>query len=269
MNARQWTLDFQKARGTLGQVQAELQRWELLGTQNTGQRSERAQQGAVVRQKISQLRLDFEKLQRQLDQLSERSSEHEFTRKSITQCRDELSQALADLQDMHQRSRRSGRPGGASGPPSESGSFNSDPGSVDRSQITSPSGSFVRMTDGASGSHGGPDVEQHRPVSELSGQALMNRHKDMMKEFDEPLSAIEGSLDNLKNLGTSIHREIVDQNSMLDDTNQTMERVNNRVERTTGMLSRLSQGDRNRWLWCLILTLFVILVVILIIEIGG
>lgn len=259
MSARQWSLDFQKARGTLGQVQAELQRWELLGAQSTGQRSERATQGAVVRQKISQLRLDFEKLQRQLDQLSEKKADAEFTRKTITQCRDELFQALADVQDMHQRSRRGGtrdRAGSEGG-----GSFGSD--SSPRSQMTSPSGSFQRMTDGASGSDG------QQAAAELSSQALLKRQQDMMKEFDEPLSAIEGSLDNLKVLGTAIHREIVDQNEVLDDTNASMERVNNRVERTTGMLSRLTTTDRTRWLWCLIIILFIVLVVILVVELGA
>eukprot|EP00439_Symbiodinium_sp_Y106_P079910 s96_g18.t1 len=61
--------------------------------QDVTQRSERAKLSAGIRGKMSQLKIELERLQRELQSLADNSSENEVTRKSITQFKDELAQA--------------------------------------------------------------------------------------------------------------------------------------------------------------------------------
>lgn len=249
MSARQWSDDFQRSKGVISQIQAELQRWELLGSQGVaGQRgSERTHMGAKIRNKIGQLKIDLEKLQRELERLSASSVDHDVTRKSITQFRDELQQAFAELAELQQRSKGSSL--------SSSGSYAGSGGSGNSFAQTSPSSSFQRMTDG-------PD--RGAEMAAVTNRGMMQKQQDMMKEFDEPLNAIEGAVDNLGRIGNNIHQEITLQNRMLDDTNETVGRTSDRLMRTRSMLQQVAVADRNRCLWCFVITLLIILVLILI-----
>lgn len=252
MSLQQWESDFGQVRKRLTQVQEELRRWEALDTQNVTQRSERTRQATIVRQKISELRLEFEKLQRRFSQFAENIPNDAAVQRS----RGELSAALAELQDMHTRSRQSAKGGGLN--PALAGSVASDSSSL----LPTPGGSFVRMSDEA------PAAKQPA-VSTLSNAELLKRQQDTMTEFDEPIAAIEGSVGNLKALGNAIRREIVDQNGLLADTNQSMDRTNARVERTTGMLDRISNSSNTCRLWIAIAILGFVLIAILILELGG
>ncbi|OLP84885.1 hypothetical protein AK812_SmicGene34186 [Symbiodinium microadriaticum] len=92
-----WRQSFQKARSNSAQVQADLQKLELLSAQDVNQRSERAKLSAGIRGKMSQLKIELERLQRELQSLADNSSENEVTRKSITQFKDELAQATSTM----------------------------------------------------------------------------------------------------------------------------------------------------------------------------
>lgn len=251
MSARQWSDDFQRTKGVISQIQAELQRWELLGSQSVaGQRgSERASIGAKIRNKIGQLKIDLERLQRELERLSASSTEHDVTRKSITQFRDELQQAFAELTELQQRSKGS--------LVSSTASYAGSGGNGSSFTQSSPSSSFVRMTDA-------PGPDRGAEMAAVSNRGMIQRQQDMMKEFDEPLNAIEGAVDNLGRIGNDIHQEITLQNRMLDDTNETVSRTGDRLQRTRSMLQQVAVADRNRCLWCFVITLLITLVLILI-----
>merc|ERR1719188_2085629 len=98
-----WRTDFQKAQAELKQTQNELQRWELLADQSSAQRGERGFQGSKIRGRLSTLKVELSRLQRELDALSAKHTEHDVTRKSLTQYGDALAKAFEELQRMQLR----------------------------------------------------------------------------------------------------------------------------------------------------------------------
>lgn len=243
--AAKWQADFQKSKATLSQLQAELQRWEQLGTQTTGQGGERAKQGAMLRARVSTFRLDIERLGRELEGLASNSAEHKVTQKSITQFRDDLAQLNRDLQELQQRSK-------GTAAPSPSSSLASTPGS-----------SFVRLAGDNNARTGGAEMQP------MSNRQALQQQQQFMRDLQEPLSALEGSVANLHQVSTMIRGEIVSQNQLLDETNQATDRVSTRMGRTRELLLRVSRQDsRNKYLVCGILALLGVLIVIFIYQVA-
>lgn len=245
--AAKWQQDFQKARDTTTKLQTEMQRWELLASQSAAQRGERVKQGTVIRGSIAQLKLELERLQRELETLSQKLTEVDVTRKSITQFRDDLALAFEELKDLQHRSR-------ASPAASSQGS---------RSSMGVPAGSFVCMMD--DGTLAGQAGAELQPVS---NRAMLQKQKEMMQSFDEPLTALEGTVSNLQSVSSMIHNEIGLQNRMLDDSNATTDRAITILGRARTLLQNFSREDRNRFLLCFLVILLVILIILFIYVVG-
>mmetsp|Transcript_41048 Transcript_41048/g.76342 ORF Transcript_41048/g.76342 Transcript_41048/m.76342 type:complete len:237 (+) Transcript_41048:54-764(+) len=222
-----WRQSFQKARSTSSQVQAELQKLELLSGQDVAQRSERAKLSAGIRGKTGQLKIELERLQRELQSLGENSSENEVTRKSLTQFKDELDKAISEQQDLQRRLQRPQAP-----------------------ETTASSDALKRPSERGA---------EMQPVSQRS---MLERQQQMMRDMDEPLSALEGSVNNLQQVSTMIRSEITLQNRLLDNANETTDRTSARVARARSMLTRFQALDRNRWLGLSVLVLFIALVIL-------
>lgn len=255
--AARWQQDLQRARGDVARASSELQRLELLGGQTVAaaQRGERGRQVAAIRGKASQLKVELERLQRELEGLSATSGELEVTRKSVTQYRDDLSEALAELAELQRRC-KGGATNGQSWPVAASA-----PGAAS-SAASTPAGSFVRLAgEPATPGTGGAELQ---PVSQRS---LLQQQQQMMRDFDEPLSALEGTVNNLQQVGNMIRSEITLQNRMLDTTNEATERVASRMGRVRGMLERFTRTDRNRCLMCSVFILLMALIVILVLVV--
>lgn len=239
--ASKWGSDFKQAQISLSNAQAEMQRLELLGSQSASasQRSERVKQGALIRGKVSQVKIELERLQRELDALSSSSMEHEVTRKSISQYKDDLGQMFVDLQALQQRVKRGG--GASSSPPL---SFAGDP--------KASAEPFQRLPG--------------EPPATLRQQ--MDRQQDVIRSFDQPLADIEGSVENLKNVGGMIHSEILLQTRMIDDTSHRVDRTNTRMGGARTLLSRVTARENSRWLGCSIVVLTLVLILILVYALG-
>eukprot|EP00913_Durusdinium_trenchii_P001671 g1547.t1 len=188
--AARWRQNFQKARATAAQVQGELQKLELLGT-DAASRSERAKMSATIRGKASQLKIELDQLQRGLESLSSNSAENEVTRKSITQFRDELAQAIAEQQEIQKRLRPSAAPE----------------------------------------TNGGARPDRGAEMQPVSQRQMLDRQQQMMREMDAPLAALEGSVNNLQQVSYTIRNEISMQNRLLDSTNQAADRTSSRLNR--------------------------------------
>jgi len=246
--ARQWQQNFQKCRTVAAQVQTDLQRWELLGSASPSERSDRTKLGSVIRAKVNLLKIDLEKLERELDGLGggESSEQHEVTRKSITQFRDDLARAVDELHELQQRAKgalvlsRSTSPGS---------SFSSSAGG----SFTRPAGdSFVSDAGGA----------ELQPVS---NRALLEQQRQAMRNLEEPgghLDQVDSTVGNLQQVARMISREITDQNLMLDRTNDSTDRVAVRLGRVRELMNRVSRQDRNRVLGCTVALMTVVLIVV-------
>eukprot|EP00927_Polykrikos_kofoidii_P025600 TRINITY_DN22972_c0_g1_i1.p1 TRINITY_DN22972_c0_g1~~TRINITY_DN22972_c0_g1_i1.p1 ORF type:complete len:285 (+),score=52.48 TRINITY_DN22972_c0_g1_i1:109-855(+) len=237
--SKNWQNEFQKAKETIAQVKADLHRWELLGTQARGGPGERSTQGALLRGKVSQLKVTFEKLARELQMLqSNPSDQPEATRKQISVFRDELAQATSEIQEFNQRLKR--------------GSFSSPP-PLPKTGDDRP---FVRLSGG--------DGAEMQQVATLSNRQLVERQKQMMRDLDEPLNELEGTMTNLQNVSSMIQSEIVSQNRMLDNTNEAAERVTLRMGRTRSLMRQVMEQDKSKYLLCIIVGLLAALIIIFI-----
>lgn len=242
--ATRWQHDFQKARGTASQLQAELQRWELLGAQQQGvqtsaaQRGERSKQGAVVRGKIMTLKLDIERLHRELEALKASGAPNGVTQKSITQFSDDLERLGVEFRDLQERSRGSTTPAAQVAPA----------GTMDSSLARMPS------PVGSSGA-------ELQPVSNVQ---MLQQQRQALKDLEEPLAGLEGSVANLQQVSNMIGTEIRAQNEMLDAQNEAFDRTNGRMSRTRQLMSLVNARDRNRYLTCVIFLMLGILVALFI-----
>ncbi|CAE8648652.1 unnamed protein product, partial [Polarella glacialis] len=181
---------------------------------------------------VSALKLDLESLQRELDSLSANSAENEVTRKSITQFRDELAQATSELQELQRRAKGVSV---AAGPQS---SF------ADAS--TASSGSFVRLAGEGSTASSVRGAEM-QPVAQRS---MLSQQQQMMRDFDEPLAALEGTVGNLQQVSSMIRGEIQHQNRLLDGTNEAVDRVSTRMSRARTSCSCWWSSSLSLCTWC-------------------
>ncbi|CAE7780494.1 SYP51, partial [Symbiodinium microadriaticum] len=229
-----WRQSFQKARSNSAQVQADLQKLELLSAQDVNQRSERAKLSAGIRGKMSQLKIELERLQRELQSLADNSSENEVTRKSITQFKDELAQAMTEQQELQ---RRLQRPQAAESSPAP-----------------------------ASGEVAKRPSERGAEMQPVSQRSMLERQQQMMRDMDEPLTVLEGSVNNLQQVSTMIRTEINLQNRLLDNANETTDRTSARLGRARSMLTRFQTLDRHRCLGIAVIALFIALVILFVYE---
>ncbi|CAE7422692.1 SYP51 [Symbiodinium sp. CCMP2456] len=103
-----------------------------------------------------------------------------------------------------------------------------------------------------------------QPVSQRS---MLERQQQMMRDMDEPLTVLEGSVNNLQQVSTMIRTEINLQNRLLDNANETTDRTSARLGRARSMLTRFQSLDRNRWLGISVLLLFIALVILFVYEV--
>eukprot|EP00928_Gymnodinium_smaydae_P013926 TRINITY_DN15047_c0_g4_i1.p1 TRINITY_DN15047_c0_g4~~TRINITY_DN15047_c0_g4_i1.p1 ORF type:complete len:242 (+),score=37.02 TRINITY_DN15047_c0_g4_i1:61-786(+) len=234
MSAEKWLEDFRKARAVFGQLQADLQHWELL----TG---DRARKGADIRGRAYQLKIDLERLQRELEAVNGQTAmQSEEKRKQVMQFREDLRNLDMGLKEVQQRLMRT-QPQAPTGSVVSSGSNSSAP------YTFAPS---VRSE---------PDSQQ---ISEMSNRQLVERQRQIMNDLNEPLAELEASVSNLGAVSNMIHGEIVAQNRMLSRTNEDADRAEGRLQSIRNFMERVTQRDRNRFLLLSILVLLAALIVI-------
>jgi len=237
---QQWHNEFQKLVTESNKAQTDLQRWELLGSAATtkGGGGERSKLGADIRVRILKLKQDIERLKSQLDALPQ----SEATQKTVTQWRDEVAAVSKEIQEAHQRVTR------------KTGSVISNSSNSDLPSTSS----FAGPGDEGPRGSGGAELQ---PVS---NRALLESQKQAMRDIEDSLTPLEGTVNNLHQVGNMIHREITEQNTMLQTTNEQTDRVASRMSRLRAMVSRVGEQDTTRCLGCTVVVFFVILVVLVV-----
>mmetsp|Transcript_138536 Transcript_138536/g.386452 ORF Transcript_138536/g.386452 Transcript_138536/m.386452 type:complete len:244 (+) Transcript_138536:89-820(+) len=238
--AAKWQQQFQKGRAAMAQVHAELQQWEQLAHQ-AGAADERGQRGAQIRARVSELKLDLERLQRELTGLSDQHTAQEVC---------EVGQAMAELQELSRR---------AKGLPGTNGT--AAPSKVPAS---STGGLFVRL--------GGDDKRQASSGAELqpvSRRAMLEQQQRAMRDMDEQaVPQLECAVSNVRQVANMIGREIRSQNSMLVSLNEDFDRTQSRMGRARTLLARLGSGGGNRRLLCSVVMLMAALIALFLYIMG-
>ncbi|CAJ1362880.1 unnamed protein product, partial [Effrenium voratum] len=122
--------------------------------------------------KAYQVKIELEQLSRELTSLSSNSTENEVTRKSITQFKDELEQAFAEYRDLQKRL---------------------------QSPSTAPAAGAAAGAGAASAE--GPRGDRGAEMQPVSQRQMLERQQQQMRDMEEPLSALEGSVNNLQQAG--------------------------------------------------------------------
>lgn len=247
--AAKWQQQFQKGRAAMAQVHAELQQWEQLAHQ-AGAADERGQRGAQIRARVSELKLDLERLQRELTGLSDQHIAQEVAQKSAAQLRDEVGQAMAELQELSRR---------AKGLPGTNGTA-----APSKAPASSTGGLFVRL--------GGDDKRQASSGAELqpvSRRAMLEQQQRAMRDMDEQaVPQLECAVSNVRQVANMIGREIRSQNSMLVSLNEDFDRTQSRMGRARTLLARLGSGGGNRRLLCSVVMLMAALIALFLYIVG-
>merc|ERR1712046_268077 len=77
-----------------------MQRWLL--TNNGTIQNDRNKQGAMLRARVAQLKMDFDLLAKGLNDIDKRNEELQVSRKTLVDFRDELSKAQVEFQELQQ-----------------------------------------------------------------------------------------------------------------------------------------------------------------------
>lgn len=224
-------------------VQGELKRWEMLGAAaKKGPATDRTSLGSSCRQNLTKLKQDMEGLQRRLDNLPKQGA----TEKTITQWKDELAKALQEVHEMHARAKP--KPSTAA-PVASAGSFTG-------ADVPS-TGSFTKL-DGGGGRGNGAELQS------MSDAELLSSQQQTMRNLDDMLLPLQGTMDRLQEGTREIHRTISSQNSSLQTLNDRTDRAMGRMDRLKQMVSKVMESGRNRCLVCTVLVLVVILVFLIV-----
>lgn len=84
-----------------------------------------------------------------------------------------------------------------------------------------------------------------------------------MREQDDDLEKVAGSLHTLKNMSHQIGNELEDQSDLLDDLESTMHRTENRMDSVMKKLARVTNLDDDSRQWTAIFILIGLIIFLL------
>lgn len=238
-----WSHDFSKAQEKSRTVEQALQQRPQPGAQGSVQRSEYARWSARVRGQLKQLEQDYIALQRSLDSLSRDSQKYNLTRKEITKREDMLHRAKTLLTEMQESFKNQAAARGPGSP--------------------SPGSPTVGASPWASGSSSNSAVKSAELAS-MNDNALLQRQEQVLRQQDDNLADLEGTVQNLKHIGNVINQEIGLHNRMLDAANDELDETNDRLSRTQRLMGRVLQKTKTCKLKLAIAGLAAALIIILV-----
>ncbi|KAI6244197.1 T-SNARE coiled-coil-like proteiny domain-containing protein [Aphelenchoides fujianensis] len=99
-------------------------------------------------------------------------------------------------------------------------------------------------------------------------QDALQQQDTVIREQDEDLENISGSLHTLKNMSHQIGSELQDQADLLDDLESTMHRTENRMDGVMKKIAKVTNMDDDARQWKAIFFLIGLIVVLLMILIA-
>jgi len=109
------------------------------------------------------------------------------------------------------------------------------------------------------------DDETTPDQSQLSNEQIHTYHKQVLSDQDAQLDALSSSIGRQRMLGIQMGDEMDDQNAMLDDVEQGVDRFQGNLDRARGRLGKVARKAKDNWSWVTIGVLILILVLLLII----
>ncbi|XP_054735014.1 syntaxin-8 [Anastrepha obliqua] len=109
----------------------------------------------------------------------------------------------------------------------------------------------------------GTSTENAFPTNNLSDvNALKQRQIDILERQNRGLEILSQTISRQKNLASQLGQEVGNQNDILDNLADTMERVDAHVHVETGNISEVNRRDSTWGYWLIIIVLFVAILIV-------
>ncbi|XP_039486145.1 syntaxin-8 [Drosophila santomea] len=96
----------------------------------------------------------------------------------------------------------------------------------------------------------------------LDVEALKQRKTEMLAQQNEGLEVLSATLSRQRQLATQLGNEVEDQNNILDNLANAMDRVETGVQRETQSIGQVNRRDSTWGYWLVIIALFVAIIVV-------
>ncbi|EDV52067.1 syntaxin-8 [Drosophila erecta] len=97
----------------------------------------------------------------------------------------------------------------------------------------------------------------------LDVEALKQRKIEMLAQQNEGLEVLSATLSRQRQLATQLGNEVDDQNNILDNLANAMDRVETGVQRETQSIGQVNRRDSTWGYWLVIIALFVAIIVVI------
>lgn len=113
------------------------------------------------------------------------------------------------------------------------------------------------------GSTASAEEAQAAPKRPNDAAALRQARIEIEEQQNRGLDALSASLSRQRELATQLGNEVEDQNNLLDNLSNTMDRVESGVQRETSNIGQVNRRDSTWGYWLVIIALFVAIIVVL------
>lgn len=108
----------------------------------------------------------------------------------------------------------------------------------------------------------GPGQSNSSRNTALDVEALKQKKTEMLAQQNEGLEVLSATLSRQRQLATQLGNEVEDQNNILDNLANAMDRVETGVQRETQSIGQVNRRDSTWGYWLVIIALFVAIIVV-------
>eukprot|EP00099_Drosophila_melanogaster_P015290 NP_524113.1 syntaxin 8 [Drosophila melanogaster] len=108
----------------------------------------------------------------------------------------------------------------------------------------------------------GPGHSNSSRNTALDVEALKQKKTEMLAQQNEGLEVLSATLSRQRQLATQLGNEVEDQNNILDNLANAMDRVETGVQRETQSIGQVNRRDSTWGYWLVIIALFVAIIVV-------
>ncbi|XP_016999930.1 syntaxin-8 [Drosophila takahashii] len=99
----------------------------------------------------------------------------------------------------------------------------------------------------------------------LDVETLKQRKIEMLEQQNQGLEVLSATLSRQRQLATQLGNEVEDQNNILDNLANAMDRVESGVQRETQSIGQVNRRDSTWGYWLIIIALFVAIIVVVVV----
>ncbi|SMR58679.1 unnamed protein product [Zymoseptoria tritici ST99CH_1E4] len=117
----------------------------------------------------------------------------------------------------------------------------------------------------ASGGEPYRDEPEVPDQSNLDNQQIHAYHKNVLREQDEQLDSLGASIGRQRMLGIQMGNELDEQNVLLEDVEQGVDRHSHTLDGAQRRLGRIARKGKDNWNWITITILIIILILVIVV----